>query len=367
VAAVLLALLLAGCTTGHHGPSAAAPSASPSRQRTPTPRPANPSPTPTADPVPALDLTAMTFNVLGSNPPRDWFPLSPRRELAASARAPVALAQILTADPDILGLQEFRPSAAAGKRLVAGLEEYSWAVGTARDTAPREAVAVPLLYRTDRFELLASGRERISRRGQGGAYLDRYLVWAELRDRNTGRTLFAFNYHAHPRQSGRYAWVRSHAIDRILEVIRTVNPGLGRPFVVIGDFNARSDETRDVFAAHKTAFAGAGVVDAAAIAEADTSDVPGADSHNRLSAPVAGRDVAKVVRRNGRHIDFVWVPIGTRVTSWATVTGPGVAWRTVRGEQVPVWTGVVSSDHSPVVAELSFPGAPTRPGQRGPG
>lgn len=357
LALVLVTVVLAGYTTGNAAPAAKIadpPPAPATAAPTPSASPSPESPTPT--PRPTLDLTVMTFNVLGSDPPRSWFPLSNPRELRGVARVPAALELIRSAKPDILGLQEFRPGKRSGSALAAGLDEYSWAgPGTAATTSPREQVAVPLLYRTERFDLVASGARRVSRRGSGGAYLDRYVVWAELQDKATGQRVFAFNYHAHPRQTRRYAAVRAAAVDSLIAVIREVNPGLAVPFVVTGDFNARSNETRGTFNHHLTSFAGIGVVDAAAIAEADTSDIPGADSHNRMSAPVAGRDVANVVRRNHRHIDYIWVPIGTRVENWATISGPDVEWRTVRGQLVPVWSGVPASDHSPVVATVSFP------------
>lgn len=355
---LLLALLLAACTSVEPAPAPAVPPIPSSSPPSPALTPSGVTPSsPTPDPVPALELTVMTYNIMGINPPRRWFPLSSPKKLKAAARVEPALALIGQADADILGLQEFRPGTAAGRRLAAGLDGYGWAAeGAPSATSPREQVAIPVLYRSSRFTLLDSGSRRLSQRGHDGAYMDRYVAWARLRERTTDRELLVFNYHAHPRQGKRYARVRSDAVRQLLEVIAEVDPDRTTPIVVLGDFNARSNETRTLYRDHIDRFALNGIVDAAAIAQADTSDIPGADSHNRLSAPVAGRDVANVVRRNGRHIDYVWVPIRTEVLSWATLSGPGVEWRTVRGEKVPVWTGTVASDHSPVVARLRFAG-----------
>lgn len=79
-----------------------------------------------------------------------------------------------------------------------------------------------------------------------------------------------------------------------------------------------------------------------------------ANSLHQLSAKVSGIDVAKVVRRYDRHVDYVWVPKGVKVSTWQVLSGPGLVWRRVHGVRVPVWTGIIPSDHSPVVADLRF-------------
>ena len=61
-----------------------------------------------------------------------------------------------------------------------------------------------------------------------------------------------------------------------------------------------------------------------------------------------------MVRRNNKHVDYVWVPKGAHVSTWAVLSGPGLAWRRVDGVRVPLWTGIIPSDHSPVVADLRF-------------
>ncbi len=290
-------------------------------------------------------ITAMTYNILGGPVPDDWFPLIPRAELIPTARAPGVVAKVRLADPDIIGFQEFAHRTPAGTYLEEQLRDYVWL-----HSAGEHALA----FRANSFDLLGHGTEKLVSAGEQGSFLDRYADWARLRDRATGRVVLVVNVHQHPVQTPVFARVRSVGIGRLVAAIERLDPGLADPLVLLGDFNAGNAETRPVFADHLTGLAAAGFVDAGTVARADTSDVPRANSLHQLSAAVAGEPVAKVVRRNGRYIDYVWVPRGTTVLSWAVVSGPGVEWRQVHGKRVPVWTGVVPSDHSPVVARLRY-------------
>lgn len=341
LAAILAVLMLTSCTGG--GTPAPAPSDAQS------PQPTN-APTASSEP---LRVTVMTYNVLGGSPPRKWFPQIDPSELDPMVREPATVALVEHVDADIIGLQEYRPMLDAGKQMVTDLSQYTWVTPDA--SAGREAVAIPILYRTSRFEELDSGKEMVTKIGDGGAWLDRFVNWVELLDSDSGHRLFVFNYHGHHRQTEAMAAVRSAAIDSLLELIERVNPSLTQPFVIVGDFNAPSHETRPLFDDHIRKFESRGILDSATIAERDASDVPRAASLHKMSDKVDGREVGKVVRRNGVHIDYVWVPDRAEVRSWATVTGPDVEWREVRGKKVPVWTGIIPSDHSPVVANLLFP------------
>lgn len=288
----------------------------------------------------------MTYNVLSANANARWYPLISPAELRIQDRAPAIIAKIRLSEPDIVGLQENEGRAALPSSFLKHeLTEYTWL------HAER---TVPILVRASRFDVIADGIEQITSEDEPQSHLDRFVAWAELRDRPTGRSLFVFNVHAHPYQALRFARIRSASIDRLIDTMLTVNPRFAAPFVVTGDFNAFHDETKPVFADHLTKLGAVGIVDAWSIAARNTSDVPGASSFNRMGASVDGVSVAKVIRRLGRHIDYVWVPKGTVVNTWAVRSGPGVVWATVRGTRVPTWTGLLASDHSPVVASLTF-------------
>ena len=311
--ALVAALVLPACSILPQPlPSIVPASTSPDRTCAPTDSPVKDSDEP-------LELSVASYNVLGGPPPPEWFPQIDPAELDPLVREPATVALIEHIDADVVGLQEYRPEGESGIRMAADLDQYTWVAPPA--TEGPEAVAVPILYRTSRFDCLASGSQKVTSVGENGSQLDRYLTWVELLDHDSGRRLFVFNHHAHPWQTEEFAAIRSAAVSRIVEAVERVNPGLTEPFLITGDFNARNNDTRKVYRDHVRKLGKAGIVDAATVAAKDASDVPRANSMNKMSARVQGEFVGKAIRRNGQHIDYVWVPEGTKVRSWATVTG----------------------------------------------
>ena len=341
----MAALLAITACTAHPAPEPGGTGTSPAATPTTT--------APPTDPGGAITLTVMSYNVLGGVPPNSWFPLIPPAELDPMAREPGTVAKIRHVNPDLIGFQEYRPEGPSGQRLADDLADYSWILP---DNPTKETVAVPLLYKPTRFDRIDSGFERITDPEDGcSGNMERYAAWAKLRDKKTGRTLAAINVHTCPYQTDASAAIRSASIDRIVALVGRLDPGLADPLVLTGDFNAHSDETRPVYRDHLTKLAAAGLADTATTAKKDTSDVPRAGSYNGMQSSVKGKEHAKVVRRTNRHMDYIWVPKKTKVATWATVSGPGLAWRTIEGvKNIPVWTGIIPSDHSPVVAKITF-------------
>lgn len=294
---------------------------------------------------PPLQVRVMTYNVLGGSVPDDWFPLIPRAELAPMARAPGVVAKVELADPDVAGMQEFATGTEAGDYIEEHLQGYTWLHASDNHA---------LLVRTARFAVVASGESKLNTANQDGSIFDRYADWARVQERSSGRTMLVLNVHAHPWQSLAFATVRSKAIQRLVTMTNELDPGLLEPLVLLGDFNAGSAENRAVFGDHIRLLRSAGIVDAQTLAARDTSDVARANSLHQMSAKVKGADEARVVRRIGTHVDYVWVPKVVHVSAWQVLSGPGLEWRKVRGVRVPVWTGIIPSDHSPVVADLRF-------------
>ena len=287
----------------------------------------------------------MTYNVLGGPVPDAWCPLIPREELVPMVRAPGIVAKVTAADPDVIGLQEFATGAESAAWIEGHLPAYTWVHGP-----DNHALAV----RASRFDVVGSGEHQLTVAGADGAIDNRYADWLRLRERSSGRTLLVLNLHTHAWQSETLARVRSQAIGRLVRLVGELDRGLKEPLVLLGDFNAGSNEKRPLWGDHLRKLAAAGLVDTARVTELDSSDVANASSLNRMGASIGGNDMAKVVRRDGSHIDYVWVPKGTKVSSWAVLSGPGVGWRMVSGTKVPAWAGIIPSDHSPVVADLRF-------------
>ncbi|MDR1710471.1 MAG: endonuclease/exonuclease/phosphatase family protein [Propionibacteriaceae bacterium] len=304
-----------------------------------------PTVTATAPEPSGLELTVMSYNILKANAKSKNYPWVPAKELAISARIPKLAQAIKYSDPDIAGLQENEgsdpPPSADLKPL---LDDYGF---VAEDTD------VPILFRRSAFKLVESNHEYIGRKSELSNY-DRIVAWARLQHKDTGQELVVFNLHAFPFDEAKDAKLRSQSIDKLLDVMDTVNPGQATPFVLLGDFNAFNDETREVYRDHITKLAAVGIVDSANVAAVDASDVPGASTDHYMHATIGGKDYDKVVPITNRHIDYIFVAESTPVASWAVVSGPGLAEKTVAGEQMDAWEGVVPSDHSPVVAKLTL-------------
>ena len=349
-------LVLTGCV-------AAPPPASPSASAgTGIPAPASPAvssvepgpvQTEPAEPEP-IRLTVMTYNTLtGRNDCAGCEALKAAglgKELKLSARMPVVAEKVEIVDPDIIGFQENEGADPLPQaRLARLLPGYTWI--NPEDT-------VPIAVRAARFTVVDSGLERLEQKALSCTARDRtdgrFASWALLREIATQRELWVFNTHLHPYDRAACADLRAANVARLAELVTAKNPDRASPQLILGDFNAFGDETRERFSAHLATLEELGMADAAGIAARDDSDVPEAASAGWMTAQVKGRAEVKVVRTTGRHVDYVWVPQGTEVASWGVLSGPGVEYRRIRGVKVPVWSGVMASDHSPVIARISL-------------
>ncbi len=357
--AVVLGVVVA--TTGCTGPAAPSTSAPATASSVSSGVPATGSAPATAEASPTqaapLTLTVMSFNILtGRNDCAGCKAVKRAglgKELKLGARMPQVAKKIALAGADIIGFQENEGPGRLPQSYLAGLlRDYTWVQPTR---------TVPMAVRSSRFQVVASGIETIEARRQRCTSSDktdgRYATWARLRDRASGNEFLVYNTHLHPYDTSRCAKLRSANIKKLTSLMARKNPGRVLPQVVTGDFNASGDEKRKAFSTHLTGLAKAGLVDTARVAARDASDVKRADCAGRMTATVKGKTRVKVIRRSDTYIDYVWVSKGSRVASWAVQSGPGVKYRKISGVKVPTWTGVMASDHSPVVARVTLPSA----------
>ena len=349
--AVLTTLVATSCVTPP--PPAATPPPPASTSAVPSLTPSAPeTPRATPDPVVPIGLTVMTYNTLtGRNDCAGCKALKRAGlgdELRLSRRMPVVAEKVRLADPDLIGFQENEgPDPRPQIHLAKLLPDYTWVNPDA---------TIPIAVRSSRFTVAESGVDVLEPEPLACIARDktdgRYVSWARLYDADTGRDFWLFNTHLHPFDTAACAKLRDENVRLLAELVAAKNPDGELPQLVIGDFNAFGDEDRAGFTGHLTTLASLGMADAATVAERDSSDVPGADSAGWMRATVKGRSEVKVVRTDGRYVDFIWVPKGTAVEEWGIWSGPGIEYRTIRGVEVPVWSGVMGSDHSPVVARL---------------
>ncbi|MDR1712437.1 MAG: endonuclease/exonuclease/phosphatase family protein [Propionibacteriaceae bacterium] len=295
-----------------------------------------------------VTFTAMSYNILGGYGPAagfysDYIDLD---ELVPVNRVPATIDKIRLGDPDVIGFQEFQWDDEGGPLLRSELDDYTWV---------RLGYDLAIALRTSRFEVLSTGQDVISDGEARGWGFSREAVWAEVWAKAEKRRFFVFNTHLQPWQTEENAEVRNEEATNLLAMIERVADSA--PFILLGDFNLRSDEKRAVFVDPLNTLLDGGLVDSFTVAKKDVSDVPNAASMNQMGAKVGGTKViAKVIKRfkSSRHYDYVWVKKGTKVATWATISGPNVKWKKVNGQRVPTWTGIVASDHSPVQAKLTL-------------
>ena len=139
-------------------------------------------------------------------------------------------------DPDLLGMQEVLAEQA--DFLQQQLPDYGFA-GGGRDDGKRKGEFSPVMFKKDRFELLAHGMwwlsptpEKVGSKGWDAA-LPRIVTWARLKDRRTDATLLWFNTHWD--HVGNTARVES---GKLMRKLIEDNGGPDGPAIVTGDFNS---------------------------------------------------------------------------------------------------------------------------------
>lgn len=265
-------------------------------------------------------------------------------DFAWSRRGPVVAQHIADAAPDLVGLQEVGGVINSTERQITVLREnlpgYEW-VGSRSSS--------PIGYRASAFTVVDQGRIVLGTADEPGTTWDRFAMWARLQVVGDGSQLLVVNVHAEHTASS--AESRSLGWQRLVDALATVNP-TKVPTVLVGDFNARADETRPVYQDHLTMLAAAGFSDAAVVA-GDSGPITNVSTYNGWGAKVKGQWVYKAVARTGTRIDYVWTS-GLQATSWQVDVG-SVSWQRIRGVNTPV-ADQLSSDHWPVLATVGVGG-----------
>jgi len=183
-------------------------------------------------------ITVMSYNIRFDNPhdgPSAW---PYRKDDVARMIGPVY-------QVDIVGLQEVLIHQLDD--LVERLPYYGW-VGVGRDDGHQKGEFSPILYRKDKFDLIATNTFWLSENPEmpGSKSWDtsitRIVTWAKFRERRSGTEFYFFNTHFDHR--GEQARIESAKL--ILDRIPEISEGL--PFVLTGDLNVNeSSEAYAVF------------------------------------------------------------------------------------------------------------------------
>jgi endonuclease/exonuclease/phosphatase family metal-dependent hydrolase len=172
----------------------------------------------------------MTFNIrfdTASDSLNSW---QYRKDVAARA--------VLTNDIDILGMQEVLVNQM--NDLKERLPEYT-AIGVGREDGADKGEFCPLFYKKDKFAEIESGNFWVSEtpeiagsKGWDASHI-RVATWAILKEKETGKQVFAINTHLD--NEGLVA--RKEGGSLIMKKVEELGKGL--PVVLTGDFNDTPD------------------------------------------------------------------------------------------------------------------------------
>ncbi|GAB4231044.1 MAG: endonuclease/exonuclease/phosphatase family protein [Acidobacteriota bacterium] len=264
----------------------------------------------------AAAVKVLTFNIrYGTAPDGDnaW-PL--RRRLVVG---------ILEAELwDFVGLQEALRFQIA--ELTEALPQFAW-IGKGRDRGDQHGEHVPILFRAERWRLLAeehfwlSDTPEVPGSRSWGNRLPRMVTAGHFEEEGTGRRLWVFNTHFdHQSQVSRERSARLLA-DRI------ARRKPADPVVLLGDFNAGESNPAVRFLRGADPESPVALLDSFRVVFPDATEVGTFHGFRGGS--------------QGEKIDYVFVDPEVKVVSAAIL-------RTAEGERYP-------SDHYPVAATLELP------------
>nr|WP_303919008.1 endonuclease/exonuclease/phosphatase family protein [Bacteroides intestinalis] len=175
-------------------------------------------------------INVMSFNIRYDNPEDSLDNWKFRKDRAANA--------IRFYNVDILGTQEVLHNQL--EDLKQHLPEYD-VIGVGREDGKEKGEYSALWYKKDRFTLIDSGYFWLSEtpevagsKGWDGAW-ERIASWAKLKDKVTGKEVFALNTHLD--HVGVVA--RREGISLMLDKVNQLSDGL--PVIVTGDFNSEPE------------------------------------------------------------------------------------------------------------------------------
>lgn len=146
----------------------------------------DPATDPTVEPVPVPQIKIATFNAGATVKP---------------ARSMQDLAKIVALNPDVIALQEFSNWTKRSTVAETLINCEGCVYGGYMPVAAVQG-GTPILYRSDRFRLLAAGTQQVTEAtfvGKAGAgpstVRPKYVNWVRLRDLTTKRLIHVFNNH----------------------------------------------------------------------------------------------------------------------------------------------------------------------------
>lgn len=167
------------------------------------------------------------FNNILGNCDQELYPVAKRNEM---------LLEIYKSyNPDVIGLQECSANSRKYSSIIAGLEAQGYREVPV--TGCSGNLYTPVLYKADRFELVASGYRLFSLNADKDG--SKSLVWAVLRDRTTKETFAVLSTHftVYGSDTNPVELARVGNATEVLEEIEHIRKTYGCPVVIGGDLN----------------------------------------------------------------------------------------------------------------------------------
>lgn len=182
-------------------------------------------------PAGAQSVAIMTYNIRYDNPGDGINQWSSRKEKVYDL--------IRKYDPDLLGVQEALHHQLTD--ITGNVKTYAY-IGVGRDDGKEKGEYSAILYKKDRFDVLAKGTFWLSETPEVAgskswdAAITRVATWAKMRDKKSRREFFLINTHFD--HIGREARTKSATLLKT----KALDLGRGLPVVITGDFNCTREE-----------------------------------------------------------------------------------------------------------------------------
>ncbi|MGV8907726.1 MAG: endonuclease/exonuclease/phosphatase family protein [Propionicimonas sp.] len=282
-----------------------------------------------------VSLRVASFNIKCAN-------CKQKSELEWPKRKAAVVATIRSQAPDVVGLQEASPSKLHG-RSVSQYQDLLNGLGSPYKVTLKGGAGVDnrIIYNSKKIKVLKTGVVALPK---GGGR--RFLVWAVLQQRSTGKKFLFGDTHLAPGKSKKA--LRMNQTSTMVSALKKLAKPKRLPTIVVGDFNMFK-------------WMGGGYGPYGTMVANGYLDPLGNTFHSQAAAPTAfvekrirtnfstfndfKRKAPSFSYANGTQLDFIFVT-KMRVSEWETV---------VKVDSNNQFVGTIPSDHNMVRADVWLP------------
>ncbi len=290
-----------------------------------------------------LPLTVASFNIKCNS-------CAKASEASWSTRKPAVVSTIRGQMPDVVGLQEASQGRMHGRSvsqfqdLVNGLGA-PYAVTNRHDIGGGAGVDNRIVYNTSTLELVKHGAVKLPT--ASGANVSRYLAWAILRQKSTGK-LFVFG-DTHLEPGKQFNSLRERQTRAVISALKSVAATKDLPIVLVGDMNIHKWMSSGGYQPYSI-FVGSGLLDPLGNTRRSHSASASAFVEKRIHTNYStyneyARSAPRFSYTNGTQLDFIFLT-KMRVSEYEVV---------VNVDSSGHFVGRIPSDHNMIRATVWLP------------